>query len=88
MFAADGYSEAGLVMNLNGKDIFLKHRLKDESKGYTPANSIYSNGNLNLTIDQGRSSTCSPECAKANTVFNITSGNSKIVIQTFSICGS
>lgn len=81
-FAADDYDYAGLVVNFDGKDVFLKEKFSSEDKR------VLAKDDLVLTIKYGPSKDCGEECWKSSSTFEYKRGKDEISIPTYTICES
>lgn len=81
-FAADDDDYTGVIINFDGKDVFLKERFSSEKKR------VLANGDLVLTIKYGPSKDCGEECSMSYTTFEYQKGSEKISIPIYSVCES
>lgn len=81
-FAANDYDYTGVVINFDGKDVFLKEQFSSEKKN------VLTNGDLVLTIKYGPFKDCGEECSMSDTTFEYQKGSEKISIPTYVICAS
>lgn len=87
-FAADDYSGKGIVLNMDGKDVLLKEKSRNSGKNHEVSSILYEDHAMRLTVRFGASRSCGEECSKTMSTFEISTGDQKISIPTYAICGS
>ena len=80
--AADDYDGKGVILNIDGKDVLMAEKSRNEKVR------IAANQDITLTVRYGQSKSCGEECSLTYANFELVKGSQKITLPAYAICGS